>query len=295
MRSFSGAWPALLTPFTKDDQVNVSALKDFTAYLLTKNVSGFYLCGSTGQGIFMSPAERKLVAETVSQAVNGRVPIIVHIGSQVLSDAQDLARHAQDLGVDGISSIIPAGYTDLDSISAYFRRVAETVSTLPFLPYLFGTYTDPVTLVKTLQDVPNLAGTKYTGPNMYQFRQLREARSGQWSVFSGMDEQCLFAAMAGSCGNIGSTLNVMPGIYQKIHQAYQTGDLRQGRDLQLRANYVTEVLISFGFFGSLSATVASFGIDYGSPRLPAFALPKERLDPLRQALDAVDFAEIAQM
>ena len=295
MKTFSGAWPALVTPFTAKDQVNVTVLRELTDYLINLGVAGFYLCGSTGQGIHMTPAERKLVTETVIEQVGGRVPVIAHVGSQVTSDAVDLARHAQSVGADGISSIIPAGYTNLESISRYFGAVAGGAPELPFLPYLFTSSLDPVALMHALKDLPNLAGTKYTGPNMYQFRQIIEARSGSWSVFSGMDEQCLFAAMVGSCGNIGSTLNVMPGIYRQIHQAYQEGNLTLGRDLQLRANRVTEVLIGYDFMGALKAALALLGFDCGQPRLPALPFPEARRDALRSDLEAVDFFEIAAL
>jgi dihydrodipicolinate synthase/N-acetylneuraminate lyase len=77
MRTFGGAWVALVTPFTADNQVNVPVLQDLTEYLLGKGVEGLYLCGLTGQGMNMSVPERKLVVETVIGQVNKRVPAIV--------------------------------------------------------------------------------------------------------------------------------------------------------------------------------------------------------------------------
>ena len=66
--------------------------------------------------------------------------------------------------------------------------------------------------------LPNVVGVKYTGPNMYEFRQIATVRDDNWHVFSGMDEQSIFAAMMGSCGHIGSTLNYMPGVYSQIRK-----------------------------------------------------------------------------
>ena len=67
------------------------------------------------------------------------------------------------------------------------------------------------------------------------------------------------------------------------------------RDLQARANRVTETLISFGFMGALYAALGMLGVDCGGPRLPALPLPRERKEDLRTALEAVDFFEIAAM
>ena len=65
MAIFKGAWPALLTPFTADDQVNFPVLHGVVDYLLAKGVDGFYVCGSTGEGVYMSVDERKKVTEAV--------------------------------------------------------------------------------------------------------------------------------------------------------------------------------------------------------------------------------------
>lgn len=295
MQTFHGAWPALVTPFTAENQADVAALNTLIDYLIGKGVDGFYLCGSTGQGIYQSVAERKLVTETALRRIDGRVPVIVHVGSQALVDAVDLAIHAQDAGAAGVSSIVPAGYSDLEAIGRYYAAVAAAVPRLPFLPYLFTSGLDAVTLIQAIGDIPNLAGSKYTGPNMYEFKRIVESREGNWSVFSGMDEQCVFAAMFGSCGNIGSTLNLMPGVYRQIHQCYRDGDLLNARDWQARANRVTETLIAFGFMGALYAALEMLGVPCGAPRLPALPLPNARKENLRAALEAVRLTELTAM
>lgn len=295
MQTFQGAWPALVTPFTADNAVDVAGINALVDYLLSKQADGFYLCGSTGQGIHLSVAERKLVAETALRRIDGRVPAIVHVGSQSLSDAIELALHAQSAGASGVSSIIPAGYSGLASIGRYYAQLAASVPSLPFLPYLFTSASSAVALIEAISDIPNLAGAKYTGPNMYELSHIIEARQQPWSIFSGMDEQCIFAAMVGSCGNIGSTLNVMPGIYRRIHQLVAGGDVLAARDFQIKANRVTKTLQAFDFMAALRAAIGMLGVEVGSPRLPALPFDDSRKAEMREALEAVDFFEIAEM
>lgn len=295
MQTFHGAWPALVTPFTTENEVDENAIYALIDYLIDKQADGFYLCGSTGQGIYQSVTERKLVTERALRRIDGRAPAIVHVGSQALGDAVELAIHAQGAGAAGVSSIIPAGFADLPSISQYYRSLAASVPTLPFLPYLFTSASSAVALIREIDDIPNLAGAKYTGPNMYELRQIIEAREGSWSIFSGMDEQCVFAAMFGSCGNIGSTLNVMPGIYRQIHIKLADGDALAARDLQLKANRVTATLIAHDFMGALRAAIEMLGIPVGGPRLPSLTLDAAQKETLRVALESVDFFEIAAM
>ena len=73
MQTFSGAWPALVTPYTAENEVDEAAIDALIDYLLDKQVGGFYLCGSTGQGIYQSVAERKRVTARALQRIEGRV------------------------------------------------------------------------------------------------------------------------------------------------------------------------------------------------------------------------------
>ncbi len=295
MQTFHGAWPALVTPFTAENEVDVAGIEALVDNLLDKRIGGFYLCGSTGQGIFQSVAERKLVTETALRRIDERVPAIVHMGCQAMGDAIELAIHAQEAGASGVSSIIPAGYTGLESISRYYAALAASVPSLPFLPYLFTSTSSAVALIEAISDIPNLAGAKYTGPNMFELRHIIEAREGSWSIFSGMDEQCVFAAMSGTCGNIGSTLNVIPGIYRRIHEYVADGDALSARDLQVRANRVTTTLIGFDYMAALQMAITMLGVEINGPRLPSLPFDDSRKEELRSALIAVNFFEIAAM
>jgi len=295
MRSFKGVWPALVTPFTAENTINVPVLRELVEYLIDKRVDGFYVCGTTGEGIYMSVEERKIVAETVIEQIRGRVPAIVHVGCVSVCDAVALAQHAQQVGAAGASSILPPLYNNPKSLYKYFETIASAIPALPLLGYIFGGPIDAVTFMRELMAIPNVVGTKYTGPNMYEFRHIVELRDDDWTVFSGMDEQCLFAAMFGASGNIGSTLNFMPGVYREIHACCKDGDLARGQELQIRANKVTKVLISFGFPGALKEVMGMLGFDCGNPRLPNLPLPEEKRESLHAQLEAVDFSKLNEM
>ncbi|HOU13824.1 MAG TPA: dihydrodipicolinate synthase family protein [Anaerolineae bacterium] len=295
-QSFHGAWPALITPATAEGEVNVPVLRDLTAHLLNKGIGGLYVCGTTGEGMFMSVAERQLVAETVIDEVNGRTPVIVHVGSIATRDAVILARHARDVGADGVASILPLFGAGLASTYLHYETIAAAVPELPFYPYLFGGQTDAVSLLRELRRrIPTLAGAKYTGPNMYELQALVAMQDANWTIFSGMDEQCAFAAMFGATANIGSTLNVMPGVYREIRAACERGDLARARDVQAQANRVIRVWFEFGFPGAFRETLRWLGFDCGEPRLPNLPLPPEQREALHAALEAAEFWELTKM
>jgi N-acetylneuraminate lyase len=207
-----------------------------------------------------------------------------------------LAKHAQQAGVAGISSILPPLARTTESIYLHYQGIAAAAPELPFFPYLFGGTVDALTLMRALVDrIPSLAGTKYTGPNMYELSHLVVLGQDRWTVFSGMDEQCILAAMFGAQGNIGSTLNLMPGAYREIRKSYRDGDLARAQDLQLRANKITRVLISYGFHGALREALGLLGFDCGEPRLPNPPLPSDKRQPLHDELMDAGFAALTAM
>ncbi len=291
MSYLTGAWPALMTPCQADGSVNQAALRSLVRLLLTQSVGGLYVNGSTGEGIYMSVAERQTVLEVVLDEVGDAVPVVAHVGAMAMADAGYLARHAQEVGAAGFASIIPPMYTDMEAVAAYYRQLAATAPKLPFFMYLIKASVPVLPLVTRLLDIPNLAGGKYTGPDMFEFRRLLDAGAGReaWSLSTGMDEMCLDGIWAGSCGNIGSTLNFMPGLYARMRELAHAGQHEAAMDLQIKGNRVTAVMIDHGFMGALYAVMQRLGIDSGVPRLPHQALNKEEILSLYKALDQAGF------
>lgn len=295
MQTFQGTLPALVTPFTADNRVNVTVVNELIDFFLAKKVDGFYLCGSNGEGPFMSAAERQLVVETVAARVNGRAPIIVHVGAAANTEAVRLAQHARDHGAAAVSSIVPPVLYDARGLMAYYEAIARAVPDLPFFPYLFGGVRDTLALVRDMMHIENLAGTKYTGPNLYEMSQIMALRDHDWTVFAGMDEECLFALMLGARANIGSTVNLLPGAWVELHRCYHAGEWQRGLEIQKGLNRVIETLYRFGFAGAWKTTFQFLGFDCGRPRTPNLPLPVERRTDLRGALEQDGFFELAAL
>lgn len=295
MRTFSGIWPALVTPLTDAGTVNVPVLRDIVGYLLGKGVDGFYIGGTTGEGIYLPVTERQRIVESVLQTVAGRVPVIVHVGTPVSNDAVALAQHAQAHGAAGVSSVLPPLYNDARSIQRYYATVAAAVPDLPFLSYLLNPNLDAVALMRSLMPIPNLAGTKYTGPNMYEMSRIIDMGKPEWTVFSGMDEEAVYADMLGVAGNIGSTLNFMPGAYQEIGRLVRAGEFSAAHDLQRRANAVTTVMSEVGFGGALKAVMTRLGFPAGEPMLPNLPLSREQKAELDRKLAETDFEALVAL
>jgi N-acetylneuraminate lyase len=126
MLQLTGILSALLTPFDGEGNVNYTVLSDMIEWELDRGLSGFYILGSTGEGLLMSEGERCSVAEAVVRQVKGRVPVVVHVGSLTTRTACAFAAHAAEVGADATSSIPPFYYSvGPEGVRQYYTQVAS--------------------------------------------------------------------------------------------------------------------------------------------------------------------------
>ena len=296
MTRFGGVWPALITPAVGDGSVHETCLRALIEHLIERRVDGLYIGGSTGEGLSQPVAERRRLTEITMHAVAGQVPVIVHVGAIALPDAVALARHAARNRVAGISSILPPGYDSEESLWRYYECIAAAAPSLPLLAYILNDSRGTLRLMQRLQQLPQLAGAKYTGPDMYEFGRMVQLGEGRdWSMFTGMDEMCIHGVLAGAAGNIGSTLNFMPGVYREIRSLLQAGDAASAQELQQRANHITTILHRHGYMGAQVIALELLGFSPGVPRLPNLPLAADRARSLRRELQNSEFAELCAL
>ena len=133
---------ALELPMKPDERLDYDALSQLIEYELSIGVEGFYCMGSSGEALLLSLDERKQALEHIMSAVQGRVPVIAHVGTIRTADAISLACHAASLSVDAVSMIPPYYYKfSMAEITAYYRDVMDAVPELPMIVYNIPQFT----------------------------------------------------------------------------------------------------------------------------------------------------------
>ena len=278
---FSGAFPALPTPFDQDGQLCTEPLRTLVRDLILQGVEGFYALGSTGESLLLSVEERKTALETVVAEAKGEAVIIAHVGAASPRDAFELARHAVSLGVDAISSFPPIyfGYT-FEQIRSYYLSLCEFGA--PVLLYNIPTssgvsFTTPQ-LVELLSD-PRVLGVKNTCRDYFQLERLRAACPDA-ILYNGFDETFLAGQVLGCNGGIGSTYNVMPAKFQAILAALEQGNLETASRLQHSVNNVIDAMLPGGVIPSLKEILRVQGYDFGTCRQPFTPPTQEQVSRL---------------
>lgn len=270
MLDLTGIYPALITPFTANDEIDEHALRNLVEITLNTGVQGFYVGGSTAESLLMSMDERKRALEIVIDQVGKRVKVIAHIGCFHTQDSIRLADHAASVGVVAISSIPPIYYKfTLEELTQYYLDIVEAVP-LPMIiyniPALTGvTFNSQNTVDLFKHDL--IAGVKYTSYDLYQMQRMISRNPGKVMI-NGHDEIFLSSLAIGVRCGIGSSYNVMPGKFLGILDNFLKGNLEQARLLQDQANQVLDVLIKMGIFRGVKGMLELMGIPCGSCRKP---------------------------
>ena len=151
MRDFSkyqGVIPAFYACYDDLGAVSATKVRELTRYLIGKGVKGLYVGGSSGECIYQSVEERKLVLENVMAEARGKVTIIAHVACNNTSDSQALAAHAESLGVDAIAAIPPIYFHLPDyAIAKYWNDISAAAPNTDFVIY----------------NIPQLAGVALNG------------------------------------------------------------------------------------------------------------------------------------
>ncbi|MFN8569917.1 MAG: dihydrodipicolinate synthase family protein [Kouleothrix sp.] len=292
-----GILPALLTPMDADGaSVNHATLQRLVEFHIQRGVAGFFVCGGSGEGLLLTPAEREAVLATVVAAVRGRAAVIAHIGALDTATAARLAAHAAGLGVDAVAAVPPV-YFRVDDLALvdHYRLIADAAGGTPVylynIPSATGVEINARVLARLLE-LPAIRGIKHSSYDLYDMRTMIELAPGRLTVLSGFDEVCLAGLCMGAHGAIGSTYNVMPATFTALYRAVQSGDLAQAQDLQFRANRVIKALLSVPLIAGLKAVLTDWGYDCGGPRRPQRPLSAAERERLLAAVAAAGLAQL---
>lgn len=291
MPHLHGLIAAAFTPMHDDGSLWLERVDDVVDLLVARGVDGLYVCGSTGEGPLLTGAERRAVAEAYVRAARGRVPVVVQVGHASLAEARELAAHAQAAGADAISATPPTYFrpNGLDGVVDAIAAVAGGAPELPFfyyhIPPITGVQVDVARLLpRAAERVPNLAGVKFSSPTVHEFLGVDLER---FRVLFGVDEMLIAGLVAGAHGAVGSTFNLIPGVYRDVMTALDRADLPAALAHQRRATATVLRVVRDRQLPYLKAAMALTGLPVGPTRAPLEPVTADELAALRDDLAAM--------
>ena len=153
---YKGVIPAFYACYDEEGNISPERVRALTGYFVDKGVKGVYVNGSSGECIYQSVEDRKIVLENVMEAAAGKLTVIAHVACNNTKDSRELAAHAESLGVDAIACIPPI-YFHLPeyAIAEYWNDISDAAPNTDFIIY----------------NIPQLAGVALT---MNLFAEMRK-------------------------------------------------------------------------------------------------------------------------
>ena len=272
IKKYEGIIPAFYACYDAEGRINPQAVRELTRYFIDKGVKGVYVGGSSGECIYQSKEERKLVLENVMAEAKGKLTVIAHIACNNTADSQELAAHAESLGVDAIAAIPPI-YFKLPpyAIAKYWNDMSAAAPNTDFIiyniPQLAGVALS-VPLLKEMLKNPRVIGGKNSSMPVQDIQMWRDEGA---IVFNGPDEQLISGMVMGATGGIGGTYGAMPELYTKLFDLVKSGDLATALEIQNECCRIIYKMCSA--HGNMYAVIKEIlringGPDCGSVRAP---------------------------
>ena len=268
MSLFKGLIAATLTPMNPDATLNLDSVPQIVEHLIASGVDGLYVCGSTGEGPSLSSDQRMKTAQAYIDAALGRIPVMIQVGHNSITEASSLARHAMQIGADAISAV-PPNYFKCDSTQAMidsFREITANAPDLPFfyyhIPAMTGVQVDMIDFMEEAStQLPAFAGIKFSDFAINEFQQCLNLADGKYTILFGRDEALLGALAVGATGAVGSTYNFAAPLYRTVIDSFAKGDLDIARTYQLYSAKLCRLLAEYKGLPAIKAMMKIIDLD----------------------------------
>ena len=288
---YIGIIPPIMSSFTQDGEIYERGIREIIQFTLP-HVNGYYPIGTYGCGPLMSVTERKKVLEIILDEVNGKVPVVAHVGAAGTQPMVELAKHAKSAGAAGVGAISPYYAPNLpeENLYRHFAGLIDAVNDEEFPVFVYNNKhysqnTISPNLLRRLAD-HGLRGCKDSSFDLVNFFLFQDAVANypDFNVIVGTEAIFMGAFDAGATGMVCGMGNVFPEILEKMYKAYLAGDKAQAMEMQrliLRVRAITKMAPTVPI---MHAILQMRGIDAGYSRSPFIEIDEATKNKVKQGL-----------
>ena len=285
MTQFRGSHTVLATPFTIGGRgIDTDALRRLVDWQIESGSHGLIPLGSTGEFLSVSEEERRQVVETVVDAADGRVPVLIGTADEWTDKAVRYSVEAQAMGADGLMIISPyySSPTE-DELFEHFRSISDAVS-IPIM-----VYNNPNTanvdlrpeFVARLGTLENVRYIKESSSDISRVREIHRV-SDSVSVFAGYHP--FESLAAGAKGYVSVIGNFLPAESAAVCDLMDEGRHDEALRLYNRMIPLLNAIAGDKYVSATKCAMAAVGMPIGDPRPPRLALPDEVAANLRRVI-----------
>ena len=296
LEKYKGVIPAFYACYDNEGNVSPEGVQALTKYFVEKGVKGVYVNGSSGECIYQSVEDRKIILENVMKAAEGKLTVIAHVACNNTKDSQELARHAESLGVDAIAAIPPI-YFHLPeyAIAQYWNDISAAAPNTDFviynIPQLAGVALTQG-LFAEMRKNPNVIGVKNSSMPVQDIQMFKDVKGDDSVVFNGPDEQFISGRLIGADGGIGGTYAVMPELFLAADAALKAGNIARAKEIQYKIDRIIYAMCSC--HGNLYAVMKEIlkmnELNIGGVRKPLASIIPEDMPQIEKCREMISTA-----
>lgn len=284
---FKGIIAYPITPFDKNEKVDIPLFKHLVERLITSGSHGIAPLGSTGVMPYLSDEEKEEVTEATLQQVKGRIPTLVGVSNLTTEKTIHHAQFAEKAGADAVM-IIPMSYWKLtdDEIVAHYDAVARKIS-IPIMAYnnpaTSGVDMSPA-LLKRLLEIPNVTMIKESTGDIQRMHYLRRELGEEVAFYNGSNPLALAAFSAGARGWCTAAPNLIPELNISLYNAIEEGDLEKAKTIFYQQFDLLKFIVNKGLPRAVKSGLNILGEDGGNLRSPLKPLHEKETEELKNII-----------
>lgn len=230
-----GVMPAITTCFDESLRVDHGFMAEHCRWLIDNGCTGIVALGSLGEGATLNFDEKLAVLRTCVDAVKGRAPVVAAISSLSTAESVALAKHAADLGCDGLMVLPPYVYQgDSREMMAHISAVLRAASLSCMLynnPVAYGTDFTPEQIAQLAAEHSNLGAVKESSTDVRRVTAIRELLDDALQIFVGVDDAIVEGIGVGAVGWIAGLVNAFPRESVDLFDYAMNGDRERAFEL----------------------------------------------------------------
>jgi 4-hydroxy-tetrahydrodipicolinate synthase len=283
--SLRGIIPPAVTVFNQDESINEELFREHLKFLLSSNIGGISIGGSTGEGHALSAEETGRLIEIGREVIQGKVPIIAGIIRDCTRDAILYAETAKAAGADYLM-ITPVHYFKPDDAAhvAFFQAISDKVD-LPIIIYnVVPSAIITPECMQRLAKIENVIGIKQSGGDIHALNKMCQILPKEQIVYSAIDALLYPTYALGAQGSIAAILTVLPELCVEQWEAFERGDFERAKEIHFQMLPVWQEMDKTNMPARTKEVLRQRGFNVGVPRSPFHPIDNESKARIQKAL-----------
>jgi 4-hydroxy-tetrahydrodipicolinate synthase len=233
MNIFKGLSTALITPFTKNDEIDIDFLKTLVNNQINNGIDYLVILGTTAETPSLTNEEKTIIIRTVTEEVHGRIPVVLGLGSNSTRNLLDDLQHFDLTNISGLLSVMPYyNRPNQEGVYQHFAALANATN-LPVMlynvPKRCGENIAPETMVRLANDFKNIMAVKEASASIAQCQRIMAEKPDDFAVISGDDSMALPFAALGAEGLVSVVSNAYPKLVGQMFRSSMDNDYKEAR------------------------------------------------------------------